>query len=171
MRSAMRRFLTNFEEIIAGVALVAMVGLIVYGIVNRYVLQRPSVWAPELAGLFFTWAVFLGAAAAWKRDMHISIDFIATRMSPRVQSVIGAATDVIILMFLAYANLSRYAPVDLVPYTAVAGPEGAVHLYLRWRGARLRLHARKEAHRHNPGHTGPPRRAGGLKIWSGSRQR
>ena len=125
----MRRFLNNFEEIIAGVALVVMVGLVVYGILNRYVLERPSVWAPELAGLFFTWAVFLGAAAAWKRNMHISIDFIATRMSPRVQSVIRVATDVIILIFLAYATYlatrlsisshTRLSPVLRVPFTFV----------------------------------------------------
>jgi len=129
MRSVLRGALKNGEEVIAGVALVIVVALILYGIFNRYVLQQSSVWAPELASLIFTWVVFLGASAAWKRNMHISIDVIVSRLGPRVQPRIRMLADVIVVVFLAYAtylavsiaisSYVRLSPVLRVPFTYV----------------------------------------------------
>ena len=129
MRPVLRGILRNAEEVVAGVALVVVVALIIYGIFNRYVLQQSSVWAPELASLIFTWVVFLGASAAWKRNMHISIDVIVSRLGPRLQTPVRALTDVIVVVFLAYATYLaisiaisshvRLSPVLRVPFTYV----------------------------------------------------
>ena len=129
MRPALRIVLKNAEEVVAGVALVIVVALILYSIFNRYVLQLSSVWAPELASLVFTWAVFLGASAAWKRNMHISIDVIVSRLGPRVQATVRTLTDAIVIVFLAYATYLavsitisshvRLSPVLRVPFTYV----------------------------------------------------
>ena len=129
MRSVLRVALKNVEEVVAGVALVIVVALILYGIFNRYVLELSSVWAPELASLIFTWVVFLGASAAWKRNMHISIDVIVSRLGPRVQPPIRALADAIVVVFLAYAtylaisiaisSYVRLSPVLRVPFTYV----------------------------------------------------
>ncbi len=129
MRSVLRGVLKNAEEVVAGVALVVVVALILYGIFNRYVLQVSSVWAPELASLIFTWVVFLGASAAWKRNMHISIDVIVSRLGPRVRVPIRVLTDAIVVVFLAYATYLavsiaisshvRLSPVLRVPFTYV----------------------------------------------------
>ena len=129
MRSVLLRVIKNAEELVAGVALVVVVSLILYGIFNRYVLQQSSVWAPELASLIFTWVVFLGASAAWKRNMHISIDVIVSRLGPRVRPPIRALADAIVVIFLAYAtylaisiaisSYVRLSPVLRVPFTYV----------------------------------------------------
>lgn len=133
MRNAAREILDNFEELVAGIALVIVVILVLYGVFNRYVLAQPSVWAPELAGLVFTWAVFLGASAAWKRNMHIRIDVIVKCLHPKARKIVRIITDIIIVAFLAYAtylairiSISSYvrlSPVLRVPFTYVyAGP-------------------------------------------------
>ena len=129
MRSVLRVALKNLEEVVAGVALVIVVALILYGIFNRYVLELSSVWAPELASLIFTWVVFLGASAAWKRNMHISIDVIVSRLGPRVRPPIRALADAIVVVFLGYAtylaisiaisSYVRLSPVLRVPFTYV----------------------------------------------------
>ena len=129
MRAVLRLVLRNAEEVVAGAALVMVVALILYGIFNRYVLQLSSVWAPELASLIFTWAVFLGASAAWKRKMHISIDVVVSRLGPKVQAPVRILTDVIVIVFLAYATYLaisitisshvRLSPVLRVPFTYV----------------------------------------------------
>ena len=127
--TAVRRLLDNVEEAIAGIGLVLVIAITVYGIFNRYVLERSAVWAPELAGFIFTWVVFLGASAAWKRNMHISIGVVVRYLPPRVRAVIGVVADIVLVAFLAYATYlalkitisshSRLSPVMRVPFSYV----------------------------------------------------
>ena len=127
--TAVRRFLDNVEEVIAGIGLVLVVAITVYGIFNRYVLERSAVWAPELAGFIFTWVVFLGASAALKRNMHISIGVVVRYLNPRVRAAVGVIADIVLVAFLAYATYlalkitisshSRLSPVMRVPFSYV----------------------------------------------------
>jgi TRAP-type C4-dicarboxylate transport system permease small subunit len=127
--TAVRRFLDNVEEVIAGIGLVLVVAITVYGIFNRYVLEGSAVWAPELAGFIFTWVVFLGASAALKRNMHISIGVVVRYLNPRVRTAVGVIADIVLVAFLAYATYlalkitisshSRLSPVMRVPFSYV----------------------------------------------------
>jgi TRAP-type C4-dicarboxylate transport system permease small subunit len=127
--TGVRRLLDTVEEVVAGIGLVLVVGITVYGIVNRYLLERSAVWAPELAGFIFTWVVFLGASAAWKRNMHISIGIVVRYLPPRARAAIGVVTDLVMIVFLAYATYlalkitisshSRLSPVMRVPFSYV----------------------------------------------------
>jgi TRAP-type C4-dicarboxylate transport system permease small subunit len=129
MRTAARKVIRNFEELVAGIGLVAVVAIIIYTIVNRYLLEKSAVWAPELAGMIFAWVVFLGASAAWKRKMHISINVVVRYLDPRTLAVIRLLADLILAVFLAYATYlaikltvsshSRLSPVLRVPFSYV----------------------------------------------------
>lgn len=122
-------WLRNAEEIAAGVLLACVIGITAYNIVNRYLLGLPAAWAPELAGFLFTWVVFLGASAAAKRDMHVSISVVTDRLGPALRAMIALATDAILLLFFAYAaylavkitisSYSRVSPVMRLPYSYV----------------------------------------------------
>ena len=126
---AVRRLLDNLEEVIAGIGLVLVVAITIYGIFNRYVLERSAVWAPELAGFIFTWVVFLGASAALKRNMHISIGVVVRFLHPHVRAAVGVIADIVLVAFLAYAaylamkitisSHSRLSPVMRVPFSYV----------------------------------------------------
>lgn len=117
------------EETVAGAGLVIVVIITIYNIVNRYVLEQSAVWAPELAGMIFAWVVFLGASAAWKRGMHISISVLVRRLGPRAQALVRLAGDAVLVAFLAYAtylaakitvsSYSRLSPVMRVPFSYV----------------------------------------------------
>lgn len=129
MRILISKALANIEEVGAGVGLVLVIGLTVYNIINRYLLQRSGVWAPELAEMIFAWVVFLGASAAWKRDMHISISAVVRYLSPRLQALVAGFGNVILIAFLAYATYlavkltisshSRLSPVLRIPFSYV----------------------------------------------------
>lgn len=129
MKSAARRLLASIEEIGAGLALVAVVLLTVWGIVNRYLLKDSAAWLPELAGILFAWAVFLGAGAAWKRGMHIAIDVAVRYLRPQAQAAVRLAVDVLLVAFLAYAawlalgitisSHARQTPVLHIPFSYV----------------------------------------------------
>jgi TRAP-type transport system small permease protein len=162
VRTAVRGVLGNFEELIAGVGLVAVFAIILYTIFNRYVLEGSAVWAPELAGIIFAWVVFLGASAAWKRGMHISIDVAVRFLAPRTQAVIRLLTDVVLTVFLAYATYlaikitisshSRLSPVMRVPYSYVyaSAALGFALMFLQQLAAMIGIGARGKATRKTP---------------------
>ena len=62
------------EEVIAGAALLVVVLAVCWGVLTRYVTAQPAAWSGEVAGMGFAWLVFLGAAAGFKRGLHVSID-------------------------------------------------------------------------------------------------
>lgn len=123
------RLLGNLDELTAGLALVLVVIITLYNIFNRYVLARSAVWAPELAGFVFTWVVFLGASAASKRNMHVSIGVVVRYLGPRTKAAVGILGDIVLVAFLAYATYlalkitvsshSRLSPVMRVPFSYV----------------------------------------------------
>jgi TRAP-type C4-dicarboxylate transport system permease small subunit len=117
------------EEAAAGVGLVLVVAITLYNVVNRYVLEQSAAWAPEAAEMLFAWVVFLGASAAWKRGMHISISVVVRQLQPRAQAFVRLLTDVILIVFLACATFlaikitisshARVSPVMRIPFSYV----------------------------------------------------
>jgi TRAP-type C4-dicarboxylate transport system permease small subunit len=59
--------------------------IVCYGVVVRYLLNRPVGWSEELSAYLMVWAAFLGAAYTLQRDGHIGVDAICKRFSPRAQ--------------------------------------------------------------------------------------
>jgi TRAP-type C4-dicarboxylate transport system permease small subunit len=128
-RTAATRIVGAAEEVAAGVGLILVVVITLYNVVNRYVLQQSAAWAPELAEMLFAWVVFLGASAAWKRGMHISISVVVRQLHPRAQAFVRLLGDVILIGFLAYATFlavkitisshARVSPVMRVPFSYV----------------------------------------------------
>jgi TRAP-type C4-dicarboxylate transport system permease small subunit len=124
-----KKILINLEEILVGSGLVLIIALVIFGIINRYVIQMSAVWVPELTGFFFAWVVFLGASAAWKRSMHVKIEVFTSLLPTKLQTAVRLLADVILLAFLAYIaylscviSISAYArksPVLGFSYTYV----------------------------------------------------
>ena len=106
MKSVVRlaaRAVRNWELTLAAIALLVVVVSVSFGVISRYVTQTSATWATELASLSFTWTVFLGAAAAFRRDLHVSVDLIVRLLPARWSSAVAWAMDLLLLVFLPYA--------------------------------------------------------------------
>jgi TRAP-type transport system small permease protein len=129
LREIARKIRDNFVEVSAGLGLVLVVIITIYNVINRYILMGSAVWAPELAGMIFSWMVFLGAYAALKRGMHISISVVVRQLNPRLQAWIARLGDVLLTALFAYAtylalkitlsSYSRISPAMHVPFSYV----------------------------------------------------
>lgn len=128
---AQRRWWTaRWEEALAGLSLIVVVCSVGYGIVSRLT-PYSATWTVELATLSFTWAVFFGAAAAFRRGQHVRIDVIMVRIPERPRQVLATLVDVLILCFLAYtlyyaalltvSSAARPSPILRIPFTFVYG--------------------------------------------------
>lgn len=98
----MKRILKNIPEIISCIALTVVILSVCYGVISRYVFRHSATWAEELATITFTWAVFLGASAAFKRKMHIGIDLLVTNTPPVLRKSLEILANMIVLIFIGY---------------------------------------------------------------------
>lgn len=125
----MRRLLGTWEETIAALALAVVFLSVVWGVIARYIAPQPAAWSNELATIGFAWLVFLGAAAAAKRRLHVGVDMLTARLSPSIRhglAIVVAALLAIILTYVAYlavviglGSLHRPTPVLRLPTTVV----------------------------------------------------
>ena len=104
MSDAPRRLnrLDVVEEVIACSALVIVVAAVCWGVLTRYITAQPAPWAGEVAGMGFAWLVFLGAAAGYKRGMHVSIDMLTQLLPRQLERGLGVAVQLGILAFASY---------------------------------------------------------------------
>ena len=93
------------EAVLRWVSIVCMFVLVV--LVSVLVLVRffPIMslgWADEIVELAFAWMVFMGTAAVWRRNEHITIDFIPQALAgTRAGRVLEVIVSLLILGFLA----------------------------------------------------------------------
>ena len=99
----MKFIIKNLEEIIAAIAICIVVLAAFYGVISRYILNNPVNWSNELATISFTWAVFLGAAAAWKSNKHIHLDLVYNFLPNVLKKISDWLKILILTIFFVFA--------------------------------------------------------------------
>jgi TRAP-type transport system small permease protein len=103
-----RAILRNFEEIVSGTALLIVVFSVCWGVVTRYITDQPAAWSGEVAAIGFAWVTFVGAAAGFKRGMHVSIDMLVKYLPATGRRLFEGALDLIVLAFCAYVTFLAF---------------------------------------------------------------
>ncbi len=82
------------------VFLMAVITLnVLWGVFTRYALGRQAGWTEELARFLLIWIGMLGAAYASGQKMHLSIDFLSPKLSPKAQSRLAIFINLVIAGF------------------------------------------------------------------------
>jgi TRAP-type C4-dicarboxylate transport system permease small subunit len=93
--------LRSFVEIIVPSALmIGMVVVVSAGVVARYAFNHPIAAAGELATLMAMWAIFLGAAGAMGRGLHLSVETLVHKFSVRSKAATDAAVGAVLMVVL-----------------------------------------------------------------------
>ena len=90
------------EELVACTAMVVVVLATAWGVFTRYVSAQPATWTAEIAATGFCWAIFFGAAAAFRRGQHVSIDMLTGSFPAPARRVATSLADLLTLVFLAW---------------------------------------------------------------------
>ncbi|RME62863.1 MAG: TRAP transporter small permease [Alphaproteobacteria bacterium] len=117
------------EDIVSGLALVVVVIAVLWGVLTRYITDQPAVWTSELSAIAFTWLVFIGALAAFRKDAHVNIPIIVQALPPRIGAVVSTLTRIVVFLFVLYAaflsfrmmlmGATRPSPVMAIPFSYV----------------------------------------------------
>lgn len=123
--------LANIEEIISGTALTITISIVAINVIFRYFFSMSFNWAEEIATIAFAWVVFVGAAACYKRKMHIGIDVLMNVMPSAVRKTLETGIGLFLLAlncYLFYLSVvfaasawDKPTAVLLLPYTFVDG--------------------------------------------------
>jgi C4-dicarboxylate transporter DctQ subunit len=81
-------FILRLGGALSGVIIVAIMAMVCIKVFLRYVLGYGWIGVDQLSGTMILYATFLGAAWVLNREEHVSIDFLITRLSTRVQELV-----------------------------------------------------------------------------------
>jgi len=90
----------------------AMMGVLLFGSISRYVFNIPFLWIVEMAQFLMAAYYLLGGGYSMQLDAHVRMDVLYERWSPRTRSFLDSITAfclVFYLVFLIYGGYSSTA--------------------------------------------------------------
>ncbi|MHA3980764.1 TRAP transporter small permease [Halovulum sp. GXIMD14794] len=122
-------FIDRVETWVCNIALGALLSCVLWGVLTRYITEKPAVWTTELSGILFTWVVFVGAASAMAHDRHIRVSLLVDVLPEGAAAWVRLLSRIIVVLFLAAVTwlsvqmmlkgASRPSPVLRIPFSWV----------------------------------------------------
>ncbi|MFK4046652.1 TRAP transporter large permease subunit [Roseomonas mucosa] len=84
------RLLCHLVAVPAAVIVLAEIGILLAGVVARFVFHQPIIWSDELASILFLWLAMLGAVIALQRGQHMRLTALVSKRSPSTQAAMQA---------------------------------------------------------------------------------
>ena len=128
MGKGIKYYLNNVEEILCGLFLVSMVGLVIVNVLLRFVFNYSITWAEEVSTICFVWSVFVGASAVYKHKMDIGIDVLILRVPFPAQHYIRLLVSLLLLLINGYIFYMSivFTSIAWIKPTAVLGVSSAI---------------------------------------------
>lgn len=93
-------------EAVAAILLLFVIGLLLVGVVSRYVLSLPIIWVDEAASISFLWLAMLGSAIAIDRNEHLRLTLFLGMIPERGRAFVSTLA----LLIVATVILSLIVP-------------------------------------------------------------
>jgi TRAP-type C4-dicarboxylate transport system permease small subunit len=93
-------FLDRVLKGVIYVALLLMVFTVFGQVIFRYILSAPPSWTEELARYIFIWVSFLAATYAYRKNAHIVIDVITSKLPNKFKEIYYYLVTTVIVFFL-----------------------------------------------------------------------
>jgi len=78
----------------------AIIAVITYEVVMRYLLVKSQSWAPEMSTFLFGGLFLLGGGYGYLYGGHVNLDLLYIRFSPRGKAILDLITSIFVFLFL-----------------------------------------------------------------------
>lgn len=95
-------------EAISAALLLSIIGMLLTGVVSRYIFSRPIVWIDEASSIAFLWLAMLGTAIAIDRSEHLRLTMFLTMLGERKRQFAETLGLVMIAAFILVLLPSAY---------------------------------------------------------------
>lgn len=102
MKKTLTWCVKNWEEGIAAIAITIMIVTAIFNVFTRYGLKHPFTWAEELECICLVWSTFIGAAAAYKHNLHYGMDFLVDHLPFRAKLILRRMITFICIFLFIY---------------------------------------------------------------------
>ncbi len=102
MAKKILRWLDNIEKFICVFSILAMLLILSYQVLSRYVLKLSNIWTEELARYLYIWLVFVGTSYAEKEYIHIKIDVLRNIFPKKLRPYAALIGEIILFVFAVY---------------------------------------------------------------------
>lgn len=92
----------KITKVLVVLLLAAMVAIITWEVICRYVLKIPMVWTEQLASYTMVWLAFMSAAIAFRQGAHIGMTLLSSRFSGWLEKLVTILSHLLILIFLVF---------------------------------------------------------------------
>ncbi|MGF1698516.1 TRAP transporter small permease [Vibrio lamellibrachiae] len=139
----LRKIFDSIEEIITVPLMAALLVVLTWQIVTRWLFNAPSLWSEELARVLFMYMVLIGGALAIKTESHVNITFFSDMLPRKVRLALVLTLELAVLIsifaiiYLGYQHVQRTAFFELITLGVSASwlnyslPVGGVFMVLR----------------------------------------
>jgi len=107
------KFVDNLSKWVAYAAsplLPAMVCLLAFETVARYVFNHPTIWAYDMSIFFFGYLGLLAGGYVYQLKGHVNVDIIYQRVSPRTKALLDVITGLVVFFFLILTIIYSWGP-------------------------------------------------------------
>lgn len=108
-----KTILSNILEILAGGFILICTGLVLVNVFLRYFMHTGLYWSEEVCTSCFVWAVYIGAAACYKRGMHLGVDVLVNKLPGGAKKIVKLIVDALLVILNAYITYVAYIYVSL----------------------------------------------------------
>lgn len=95
------RWLGAVVETAAAAVVLVEIGIMLAGVIMRYVFHSPLIWSDELASILFLWLSMLGAVIALRRGEHMRMTGLVSHVGPGARAFLDTIAAVAPLALLA----------------------------------------------------------------------
>lgn len=100
--------LNRVEEWLSVAVLIAILLLLSYQVIMRFVFHNTNSWSEELARYLFIWLVYLSAAYAIYKNAHIKIDAVKSLYPKKIRKYIPIFGNVIFLIYAVAVTILSF---------------------------------------------------------------
>ncbi len=104
----------------AGTALVLISAVIPWAVYTRYVLNQAASWPEPMAVLLTIVLTFFGAAACYRRRLHMNVSFFVAMLPPRLRRIADLIAELLVALFALFMVIWGVKLVDATWYNTIA---------------------------------------------------
>jgi C4-dicarboxylate transporter, DctQ subunit len=102
------KWLEKLEEYASVVLFVGGMLVSFYGVIMRYIFNKPPAWSLEIFETLMVWSIFIGFGMALRENHHIAVDLVYDRLPygmKRILSVISNLFGFAFCIFMTYSGI------------------------------------------------------------------
>ncbi|MFA5575886.1 MAG: TRAP transporter small permease [Tissierellaceae bacterium] len=114
--------LDKTEEVFLVLMFIAMVGIIFFQVIMRFVFNNSLSWSEEFGKFLFVWISWIGISIGHRRKEHIKITLLVEKLPYKIKKILEALSEIVLIVISGitlYYGVIMIGIQKKVPYAGI----------------------------------------------------